>query len=585
LQVVLATINAKYIHTSLALRYLKEYSKKDFPNIELLEFTINEPVLNILGEIFRRKPDVVGFSIYIWNVKESFEVIGLLKKVLPSVTIVIGGPEVSFDLPYWFKTYSAIDYIVVGEGEVTFHELLLFLEMQQKEKKNLKGVAYIENNSIVYTPSEKIIKLDDIPFPYNEDSPKDLAKRIVYYETSRGCPFNCQYCLSSIEKGVRYFSLERVKSDLKKLLEMGVKQIKFIDRTFNVNVKYTLEIFRFLIAYQKDTTFQFEITADIMKKEIIDFLLQEAPPNIFRFEIGVQTTHDETNRLIDRRQDFSRLSQIVRLLKESKKITQHLDLIAGLPEEDFSRFRITFNDVFALRPNELQLGFLKLLRGTGLRMRSELYGYKYMDNPPYEVLSNNWLNYQDILEIKKVEEMLERYWNSHRVDLTIEYILENHYNSAFDFFWDVGDYWQEHNWRHYGSQLEDLYLRLYQFWQDKIGKDLDIVKGLLQADYLRGQRQKPRKGWWQFSLNKESWQRVIKSINANPTLIREENAVLKQTIDYFKNVIIEKINFDLTTYLTTKTIITGEFFMLVYYEPQEQKIPKIYTISSEELMI
>ncbi len=408
MKTIVTTLNAKYIHTCLALRYLKAYAEPEFP-VEIVEFTIKDPAMNIVTELFSKQPDVIGFSCYIWNIEETIPVINMLKKIAPEVTIGLGGPEVSYETEYWMKRLPEVDAIVIGEGEATFKELLSTLKNGQ-DLENVKGIAYRSNGEITFTHPREKLDLNEIPSPFRfEDDLPHLPKRITYVETSRGCPFSCQFCLSSIEMGVRYFDIERMKEELLFLMDHGAKTIKFVDRTFNIKRDYALEMFQFLIDnHREGCVFQFEITADIMRPEIIEFLNEHAPPGLFRFEIGVQSTNDETNRLIKRRQNFEKLANIVTMIKNGGKIVQHLDLIAGLPKEDYASFRKTFNDVFALKPEELQLGFLKLLRGTGLRIQAKELGYIYMDHAPYEILGNDVLSFAEIAKIKQVEDVLNK---------------------------------------------------------------------------------------------------------------------------------------------------------------------------------
>ena len=287
------------------------------------------------------------------------------------------------------------------------------------------------------------------------------------------------------------------------LIRSGAKLIKFVDRTFNIKPDYALDIFQFLIDHHDGCVFQFEITADIMREEVLEFLSKHAPPGIFRFEIGVQSTNDRTNEIIMRRQNFERLARTVTMIKDSGKIVQHLDLIAGLPEEDYESFRKTFNDVFALRPEELQLGFLKMLRGTGLRENADRYGYRYMDEPPYEVLSNNVLSFADVIRIKRVEDILEKYWNDHRMDHTVEYLIENEFDTPFDFFQQFGDYWEAQGWPRIGHQLDHLFKRLKQFLDSVSLRHREVAESLMKLDYFLGHRYKPRHVWWEHPVDKK----------------------------------------------------------------------------------
>jgi anaerobic magnesium-protoporphyrin IX monomethyl ester cyclase len=511
MNVVVATLNAKYIHTSLALRYLKSFSQGEF-DVDIAEYTIKDPVMSITADLFSRKPDVIGFSCYIWNIEETIAVVDMLRKVLPNVKIVLGGPEVSYDTQEWMSRLPAVDFIVMGEGEETFRDLLRQLAGEQKYHF-VFGMAYRKDTEVVITPPRPKLDLNVIPSPhrFEQDIPT-LRNRVVYFETSRGCPFNCQFCLSSIEVGVRYFDMERVKADLTYLIDSGAKLIKFVDRTFNIKREYAMEIFQFLIDNHRGCVFQFEITADIMRPEVLDFLAENAPAGVFRFEIGVQSTNDPTNLAVQRRQNFTKLTRTVMKVKESGKIDQHLDLIAGLPHEDYDTFRKTFNDVFALRPEELQLGFLKMLRGTGLRNDADKYGYIYMERAPYEMLGNDLMPFEDIVRIKRVEDVLEKFWNAHRMERTIEYLIAHAYPSPFDFFQAFGDYWESKGWSRIGHQLEDLFSRLWAFLQADAPEklDMDAAFGLLKIDYYLQHKYKPRKLWWDERLDKKEWTTGLK---------------------------------------------------------------------------
>ncbi len=568
MNIIVSTLNAKYIHTNLAIRYLKAYAAPEF-NIKIAEYTIKDPIMNIVSDLFSKQPEVLGFSCYIWNIEETIKVIQVIKKIMPNLKIVLGGPEVTYDFTYWLKRLPEVDYIVVGEGEETFKQLLLQLNGPM-DIENVQGISYMKEGKVVINPPRAKIDLKQLPSPFRfeEDLPH-LSKRVVYVETSRGCPFNCQFCLSSIELGVRYFNREKIKEDIRFLMDHGAKTIKFVDRTFNISRSYAMEMFQFLIDEHKPgTVFQFEITGDIMRPEVINFLNENAPKGLFRFEIGVQSTNDLTNELVKRRQNFEKLTRTVTMVKNGGKIDQHLDLIAGLPEEDYQSFRKTFNDVFALRPEELQLGFLKMLRGTGVRIRAKEHEYVYMDHAPYEILQNNVLSFEDVVKIKQVEDVLEKYWNDHRMDETIEYLVTQLFTTPFDFFQEFGTYWEQQGWSRIGHQLEDLFKRLSQFLSSIHSSHLEIVEGLMKYDYLKHHRYKPRKPWWKQNIEKEEGMQVYELVKKHPEHLGKSFLELELSEkDLLKHTIIEKVPFDSTAFIKSKLIVENPSYILVYFDP------------------
>lgn len=568
MKTIMCTLNAKYIHTSLSIRYLKAYAEPEFP-VQLAEYTIKDPILNIVSELYSKKPDVIGFSCYIWNIEETIKVIQALKKIQPDLCIILGGPEVTYDVTEWLERIPEVDFIVVGEGEITFKSLLAEI-YGARDFSKIGGIAYRRDGKNVIHPQIGKLDLKSIPSPYRfEEDRAELGKRVTYIETSRGCPFSCQFCLSSIEVGVRYFDREKIKDDIRYLMNHGAKTIKFVDRTFNISRSYAMEMFQFLIdEHLPGVVFQFEITADIMRPEVIQFLNDHAPAGLFRFEIGVQSTNDQTNELVQRRQNFEKLSRTVTMVKEGKKIDQHLDLIAGLPEEDYHSFRKTFNDVFAMRPEELQLGFLKMLRGTGLRIRANDHQYIYSDHAPYEILANNVLPFDDIIRIKQVEDVLEKYWNDHRMNATVEYLVTKVFPSPFDFFQEFGTYWEERGWSRIGHQLEDLFRRLYQFLGDKEIEDFDVVLGLMKYDYFKTHKYKPRKPWWEQSYNKLERSAVYSSVLEDPNRLGTDFINLSLTEkDLYKHTMLEEVPFDISQYIQSGEVNRGQCIMLAYFDP------------------
>lgn len=579
MKIICTTLNAKYIHTNIAIRYLKAYALPEF-DIQLTEYTIKDPVMNIVSDLIQKKPDVIGFSCYIWNIEETIKVIKMIKKINPSIHIVMGGPEVTYDVHDWMVNVPEFDFIVIGEGEETFKQLLSELD-GRGQFNTVPGIAYRMDNMIKINPQRNKLDLKELPSPFRfiDDLPH-LSRRVTYIETSRGCPFSCQFCLSSIEVGVRYFDREKVKEDIRYLMANGAKTIKFVDRTFNISRSYAMEMFQFLIdEHLPGVVFQFEITADIMRPEVIEFLNENAPNGLFRFEIGVQSTNDYTNELVMRKQNFEKLTRTVTLVKDGGKIDQHLDLIAGLPEEDYSSFKKTFNDVFELRPEELQLGFLKMLRGTGVRLSAEKHDYIYMDHSPYEILGNNVLSFEDIIRIKQVEDVLEKYWNDHRMDETVEYLVSKVFETPFDFFQDFGTYWDEQGWSRIGHQLEDLYKRLYQFLASKRIQDLDIVEGLMKYDYLHHQKFNPRKPWWEARLDKGERSASYKQIIAEPEQLGVEFVELNlNEKEIYKHTLLENLSFDLNKYLEYGEIDRTNTTLLAYFSPSNEKT-KIFSFN------
>lgn len=482
MKVVLTTLNSKFIHSSLSIRYLKSYCE-DLLDIEIMEFTINQNLEYILGEIYKEKPDIVGFSTYIWNREETLEICEALKIVAPHIKILLGGPEVSFDSKDLMEKYSFIDFIIAGEGEIPFkHFLETTLERGDYSKVN--GLIYRQDKNIIINPPARTIEdLDTIPSPYIKDD-YSLENKIVYYESSRGCPFNCQFCLSSTIKGVRYFSLDRVKKDLEKLIDRRVMQVKFVDRTFNANKKYAMEIMKFIMDKDPENmNFHFEVTAHLVDDEMLEFI-KSAKPGLFQFEIGVQSTNPKTIEVVGRTTDFEKLKEVSKKIKSFGNIHQHLDLIAGLPHEGYESFKNSFNDVYEIGPEKIQLGFLKLLKGSGLRRDKDKYGFKFLDKPPYEVLETHCMSYEEMTRLKGIEDLVEKYYNEGYFRHTIEYIIEKEYPTAFDFFEVFLTYWEEKEYHRVNHSRFKLYEILWEFVEEKKFSNKDIIGELMKYDFV-----------------------------------------------------------------------------------------------------
>lgn len=528
MKTLIVAINSKYIHSSLAPWYLKSYCGDECGKIKVLEFTINDNVESIFSAIYLEKPDVLAFSTYIWNVSHVLSLAGNIKKVLPEVCIILGGPEVSFESVKIMEDNPSIDYIIAGEGEVPMKLLLKSLAktkgytgkigvkgtcqaggMLNEENsdsmldddsilddksiesvENIPGLTYRKEGEIFQNSFGKAINpLDLIPSPYNDEMAENFKDKIVYYESSRGCPFSCSYCLSSTFSGVRFFSMERVKSDLMRLINLKVHQVKFVDRTFNCNRERAKEIFKFIMENALEdggkpiTNFHFEIAGDLFDEEMHQ-ILSAAPEGLIQFEIGIQTTNEETLELIDRKTDTEIVFENVRKLRKCNNIHLHLDLIAGLPKEDLRLFKNSFNEVYGLKPHNLQLGFLKMLNGTKIKREAELYGYRYKNFPPYEVLSNDFISYDEIIELKGIENVLERYYNSGRFVETLNYLIYASKETPYDFYKELSDFFKTNGYLERRLSSRELYTIILQFCRRK-NYDLNIVNELLKYDFLR----------------------------------------------------------------------------------------------------
>ena len=461
MKILLAAINAKYIHSNLGIYSLKAYAeeqlrlqgKKDQAEISLGEYTINHSTEAILRDLYRRKPDVIGFSCYIWNIQWIRSLLPDLRAVLPEVRIWLGGPEVSFHSAGILRDNPEAELVMTGEGEETFAQLLSFLVDNRGEMASycgyfpekagqLQGIVFkTASGAIIETPRRPVMDMDRLPFSYVSMDMKALEHRIIYYESSRGCPFSCSYCLSSIDKQVRFRSLDRVKEELAFFLKAGVPQVKFVDRTFNCKKDHAMAIWQFIRDHDNGVTnFHFEIAADLLDQEELE-LLASMRPGLVQLEIGVQSANPATLEAIRRRTDLQKIGAVAAAINRGRNVHQHLDLIAGLPFEDLASFSRSFDQVYAMEPEQLQLGFLKVLKGSYMEEMAPAYGIRASLTPPYEVLSTRWLSYGDILELKAVEEMVEVYYNSRQFTLTLE-ALGKEYDSAYRMFLELAQYYE-----------------------------------------------------------------------------------------------------------------------------------------------
>ena len=526
MKIVLSTLNAKYIHTSLALRWLYVANKERF-DVSFIEFVIKEDLNTVAHKLLQTNCDVLGLSVSIWNVQQTRALIDKLKSLRPELIIFIGGPEVMYEPDFFLEQWN-IDYLIGGEGEFVTGELFEALEQGVREV-SIKGVSYPGHidRTIVQADINRLVELDS---PYQLACDKDsLIHRVVYLETSRGCPYQCQYCLSSLEKGVRYFPQEYIFENMKYLIDEGAHLIKFLDRTFNLNQEHTYGIFRFLIEhYRPGLSCQFEIYADLLKDEMINYLNTELPDNYFRFEIGIQSTYEPTNLEVKRRQDFQLLASNIQKLLAGGKIDLHLDLIAGLPFETYERFIQSFNDVFALGAKEVQLGFLKMLRGTNLRKNAAKYGYQFDSEAPYEIFYNDAISAEELELIHRAEEALDRYWNSGRFSRSLPYLLENHYKGRyFEFFLALNNYYNEKNFPAFGYQLEDVFQVLSDFLEER---GISIFH-LLRNDYYDNYTLRPH-GFWKDTRTKKEKKALLQRVLQDKEFLEENQLSATQIEKY-----------------------------------------------------
>lgn len=493
MKILLAAINAKYIHSNPAIYSLRAYVEKYRSQIELGEYTINQQTDEILEDIYRRKPDIIAFSCYIWNVEKVRELAEQISLVLPGTLFWVGGPEASYHAADFLRDCPQMTGIMRGEGERTFARLAAYYLEGVGALEEIAGITYRDQEGEVRkTPPGRPLSMDEIPFLYGDL--KEFTHRIIYYESSRGCPFSCSYCLSSIDKRVRFRSLPLVKRELQVFLDERVPQVKFVDRTFNCNHAHAMEIWRYIRDHDNGVTnFHFEIAADLLTEEEIA-LLATLRPGLVQLEIGVQSTNPETIREINRKMDLPKLRDRVERIREGKNIHQHLDLIAGLPGEDLESFRRSFNQVYAMRPHQLQLGFLKVLKGSSMEERAAEYGTVYRPRPPYEVLSTRWISYGDLLELKGVEEMVEVYYNSGQFARTIE-ALSQAFADAYSLYRGLAQYYEERGWKGQNhSRMKRLEI-LRQFALETDGTRKPLYESLLLEDLYLRENSKSRPNW------------------------------------------------------------------------------------------
>lgn len=534
-KVLLCALNSKFIHSCLSVYYLKKYAEThgiEKGKIEIKEFTINDTLDYILNGIFSADADIIAFSVYIWNCEYVSELCRIIKKVSPGKTIVLGGPEVSYIKNHPFFEKEDYDYIIRGEGEKSFFTLLTTGEIKE----------------------EKPLALEDIPFPYDEENISRFDNRIVYYETSRGCPFSCAYCLSSAEKGVRFLPLERVKKELVFFAEHNVRQVKFVDRTFNADKKRAGEIWQFIIENfaEKDMNFHFEIAADLLDDNLIE-ILSASPDGLIQLEIGIQSTDEKTLSLNCRKTDTEKVLSNIEKLLAYGNINIHTDLIAGLPSENLNTFKKSFNDVYKLKSHQLQLGFLKLLHGTHMVNLSKDFDFVFSPFAPYEVLSNKDLSHSDILYLKKFEDVFEKVYNSQRFLFSLNE-LEKHFENPFEMFEKLTYFFEEKNLSFVSVSTKEIYNLLSEFFRKNISKDSEKIDKLLLADFYFSEKSElvPVSLKYLLPLNKE--------IAAKSSAILHSLSLQKQ-----KGITVRFVSNDIyIVNYTKRNKVTGRFSYEIY---------------------
>lgn len=488
MKILLVAVNAKFIHSNPAVYMLKAACQEFSENIEIAQYAINQQTDYILSDIYLKQPDVIAFSCYIWNISVINKLIANLPSILPDTHIWLGGPEASYNAKAIMSNYHMITGIMYGEGEAVFNQLVnayLSTDIKSITNKllNIKGLFIRDNDSVIFTGEHTLTNINDLPFIYQDLS--DFENKIIYYESSRGCPFRCSYCLSSIDKTVRIRNTDKVLKELQYFLDNKVPQVKFIDRTFNCNKDHALTIWKYLLNNDNGiTNFHFEIAADLITDEELS-IIEKMRPGLIQLEIGVQTTNPVTIKEIRRSMNLDKLKYVVNKIHSFKNTHQHLDLIAGLPFEDFESFVNSFNDVYSMKPDQLQLGFLKVLKGSYMDEMKEQYQLKYLNEAPYEVLSTKWLSYKDVLTLKSIEEMVELYYNTGQFSNTITF-LEKQFNSPFDLYLTLANDYKENGYDLRKPARSYRYEMLYNFVKKYDFNHLEIYAELLTLDsYLR----------------------------------------------------------------------------------------------------
>lgn len=545
MKVLLTAVNSKFVHSNLAVRYLKAFTEQMDYECTIREFSINDRDEKVLEEIMKEKPDIVAFSTYIWNIEMIKRLSKLIKIINEDIEILYGGPEVSYDSLNILKDLPG-DYVIQGEGEKTYKEFIEY-KLGKRSITDIRGLYFKKNGEIISNGSRPLMNMNEIVFPYKED--ENLDNKIVYYEGSRGCPFNCKYCLSSTTHGVRFLDIERVKKELQFFIDKKVRLVKFVDRTFNCNFKFSMAIWEFLINADTKTQFHFEISADILKPQELE-LLRKAPKDRFQFEVGVQTTNDDVLSRINRFVNFSDIKEKVIELLQIKNIKQHLDLIAGLPGEDIISFKKSFNDVYSIGPEEIQLGFLKLLRGSSMREEAEEYGMKYSPYPPYEILETKDISYDDLLILKKVEHMVDKYYNSQKFNNIIRFLVKS-FETPYDFYLELGNFFERKGYFDRNIGNSEYYKVFLDFNMEITKLDNEVLRDIIKYDYLMFNKRRGMPEFLGKGLNKDE-EVIIKN------KLREEYS--------FRDNYIETFCINIGTFIEEYKVEKEKTYFLFGYE-------------------
>lgn len=553
---MLVAINAKYIHSNPAIYSLKAYAGKSGEDIILGEYTINNLIDNIIDDIYMKKPDFLGFSTYIWNVEYVMKAACELKKLLPDCRIWLGGPEVTYDAVFLMEKNVFIDGIMCGEGEETYLKVLEYYKYNKGDIKDIAGIVYRVDQKIIDNTKDTLnINMSDIPFIYKEL--EDFENRIIYYESSRGCPFSCSYCLSSVDKRLRFRDIDLVLRELQFFIDKRVKQVKFVDRTFNCKKSHAMTIWRYIYEHDNGyTNFHFEVAADLIDDEELE-LISSFRPGLIQLEIGIQSVNEKTIAEINRKMNLDKVRYVVDRINKGKNVLQHLDIIAGLPYEGLEEFKHSFNETYRMRPAELQLGFLKLLSGSLMKERAQEYGMVYRDYPPYEILRTKWISHEELTELKEVEEALEIYYNSMQYVNTMAY-LKKYFEEPYDMYKAIADYYKTieasgNNWNGRKYSRQDRYNILYQFFtniceeQDK----QEIFASILTYDIYLRENAKKRSDF-------------AKDLTEEKQKLRELYRAKQE--EGLQNIHIEPFEFDIMSFMRNGQLIKEKQYVVFDYE-------------------